>query len=110
MQPPGAPMGGVPVRLAAGLDRAVAWRRREHTVAVVAWRLALGWRTRRAGATWALALPLLVVERRDGVERRLPVPHFTLTALVAATVASTALIVRGVSRQSNAASRPHVRK
>ena len=94
MQLLSAPIGRPPVSLTAGLDRAVAWQDREHTLAVVAWRLALDWRTRRAGATWALAVPLLVIERRDGVERRLPVPHLTLAAFVAATAVAAALVVR----------------
>jgi hypothetical protein len=83
MQWPPTVLGGAPITLHAALDRALAWRQGERTLSVVACRLALNWRTSRGGGTYALALPLLVIERRDGVERRHPVPHVTLAVLVA---------------------------
>ena len=83
MQRPAPPRGRAPISLTAALDRALAWRQGERSVTVVAGRVALDWRTSHAGGTCAIALPLLVIERRNGVERRHPLPHALLTAVIA---------------------------
>src|SRR5215207_7240123 len=90
--------GRAPITLSIALDRALAWRQGERSVTVVACRLALDWRTRRGAGTCALALPLLVIDRRDGVERRHPVPHVTLAVLMATLGVAAAPLVRSTCR------------
>src|SRR5687767_131847 len=101
MQRPTTPRGRAPISLTAALDRALAWRQGERSVTVVACRLALDWRTSPGGGTFAIALPVLVIERRNGVERRHPVPH-TLFTMVMATLGVAAAPLLWSARRSHA--------
>src|SRR5687767_10255575 len=101
MQRPTTAHGRAPISLSVALDRALAWREGERSVTVVACRLALDWRTSHGGGTCALALPVLVIERGNGVERRHPVPHALFT-IVMATLGMAAAPLLWSARRTHA--------
>jgi hypothetical protein len=84
-----------PVWLDCGLRSTALDATRAGSPSVVVGRLAVGWRTRRAGGACALVQPLLVVERRSRGTRWQVVPDLTLLGLVGLLVGAGLLGWRG---------------